>query len=130
MGFRLGRYNDITDIIQSEGLIDTGGNRYIYFCLDEYQKNKCNQQIVNFDNTTINESVLGKIYLYNGRFSLNIIEDDGSNVTKKRDYLGPIRLSKFNIKLLDKFGTPIDLNHMDFSFSLELEILYNHNNRI
>ena len=65
MGFRLGRYNDITDIIQSEGLIDTGGNRYIYFSLDDYQKNKCNQQIVNFDKTTINESVLGKIYLYN-----------------------------------------------------------------
>ena len=129
MGFRLGRYNDITDIIQSEGLIDTGGNRYIYFSLDDYQKNKCNQQIVNFDKTTINESVLGKIYLYNGRFSLNIMEDDGANVTKKRDYLGPIRLSKFNIKLLDKFGTVIDLNNMDFSFSLELEILYNSNNR-
>ena len=35
---------DITDIIQSEGLIDTGGNRYIYFSLDDYQKNKCNQK--------------------------------------------------------------------------------------
>ena len=31
------------------------------------------------------------------------------------------------ISVLDKFGDIIDLNHMDFSFTLELEILYERN---
>lgn len=130
LGYRLGKYKDIEEAIQSEGLIDTGGNRYIYVALDDYQKNKSNQHLVYFDNSTMNESILGKIYLYNGRFSLNIFEDDGSNQNKIRKYFGPVRLSKFRITLLDKFGEVIDLNQMDFSFSLELELLYNNNNRI
>lgn len=129
LGFRLGKYINIDDAIQSEGLIDIEGNRYLYFALDDFQKNKSNQHIVYFDNNTINEGILGKIYLYNGRFSLNILEDEGCNHTKVRKYFGPIRLSKIRISILDKFGEIIDLNHMDYSFSLELEILYNGNNR-
>lgn len=130
LGFRLGKYNCVEEAIQSEGLIDTGGNRYLFFALEDYQKNKSNQHIVYFDNTTMNDSILGKVYLYNGRFSLNIFEDEGSNKNKIRKYFGPIRLTKFKVTLLDKFGNIIDLNQMDYSFSLELEILYNSDNRI
>ena len=124
LGFRLAKYVDVEEAIQSEGLIDTGGNRYLYFALDDYQTNKSNQHIVYFDNTTMNDSILGKVYLYNGRFSLNIFEDEGNNENKVRTYFGPIRLTKIRVTLLDKFGEVIDLNQMDFSFSLELEILY------
>jgi len=124
LGFRLSKYKDIEESIQSEGLIDTEGNRYIYFALDDYQKNKSNQHIVYFDKSTMNDSILGKIYLYNGRFSLNIFEDEGTSNTKVRKYFGPSRLSKFRVSLLNKFGDVIDLNQMDFSFSLELDILY------
>lgn len=130
LGFRLGKYNDIEEAIQSEGLIDTEGNRYLYLAVEDYQKNKSNQNIVYFDNTTMNNSILGKIYLYNGRFSLNIFEDEGSSQNKTRKYFGPITLSKIKVTLLDKFGDIIDLNQMDFSFSLEVEILYNKNNMI
>lgn len=130
LGFRLGKYTDIEEAIQSEGLVDTGGNRYIYFCLEDFQKNKSNQHLVYFDNTTMNDTILGKIYLYNGRFSLNIFENEYSDETKKRKYFGPINFSKFKVSLLDKFGDIIDLNQMDFSFSLELEVLYNNNNKL
>ena len=33
-------------------------------------------------------------------------------------------INKLHIKILDKFGEVIDLNNMDFSFTLEVEVLY------
>jgi hypothetical protein len=53
--------------------------------------------------------------------TINAIED---TIFKKRDYLGPIRLNKLHIRLLNKFGDVVDLNENDFSFSLEVSILY------
>lgn len=130
LGFRNNTYSNIIYSIESEGLLDVGGNRYIYISLEDYQSNKSNHHLVYFQNNSINDSILAKIYLYNGRFSLNIIEDDPINNTKLRNYFGPIKLSKFHIKLLDKYGNIINLNNMDYSFSLELEILYNGNNKL
>jgi hypothetical protein len=42
----------------------------------------------------------------------------------KRDYFGPIHLQKMNIRLLDKYGDVVDLNGLNFSFTLELQVLY------
>jgi hypothetical protein len=41
-----------------------------------------------------------------------------------REYYGPTHLQKFYIRLLDKYGSIVDLNGMDFSFTLQLKILY------
>ena len=69
---------------------------------------------------------MGKIYLYNGKFQLNIsdIPDNSVSFTKTRQFTGPIDLRKIKISLLDQFGKLIDLNNMDYSFTLQLESLY------
>ena len=46
------------------------------------------------------------------------------DLSKTRIYNGPVTLKKMHIRILDKFGNVIDLNNMDFSFTLELELLY------
>ena len=45
-------------------------------------------------------------------------------IFKQRDYLGPVNLNKFRIKLLDKYGNVLDLNNNDFSMSIEMTQLY------
>ena len=55
---------------------------------------------------------------------LAIIIYDNNPLCKIRIYNGPVTLKKLHIKILDKFGNVVDLNNMDFSFTLELEILY------
>ena len=60
--------------------------------------------------------------MINGKLSLIVTEDNP--LTKIRRYTGPINISKLHIKILDKFGNIIDLNNMDYSITLELEILY------
>lgn len=127
LGFRLSRYLKIEDSIQSEGLFDAGGDRYIFFALNDYQYNVNENNIVLFDETSIYDNILGKIPMVNGKLCLIIDENDGVSFTKTRRYNGPVNLKKMQISVMDKFGDIIDINHMDFSFTLELEILYERN---
>tara|TARA_Y100000591_G_C21844243_1_gene707675 strand:+ start:51 stop:1415 length:1365 start_codon:yes stop_codon:yes gene_type:complete len=124
LGFRLARYLKIEDAVFSEGLFDAGGDRYVYLAINDYQYNYNETNIVCFDKMTINEYIIAKIPLRNGKLSLIIDENDKNPLVKIRRYNGPVNLSKFEIKLLDKFGDVIDFNHMDWSFTLELEVLY------
>jgi len=123
LGFRLGTYLDIEDCIVSEGLFDGGGDRYIYVCINDFQYNNNNSNIVCFDKSILNEDVIAKIPMINGKLSL-IVNDNNQVLAKLRRYNGPVNISRLQIKILDKFGTVIDLNNMDFSFTLEMEILY------
>jgi hypothetical protein len=61
--------------------------------------------------------------MLNGKLSL-IINDNDNSLAKVRRYNGPVNLSRLEIKLLDHFGSLIDLNNMDYSITIELEILY------
>lgn len=123
LGFRIASYLNINESITSEGLFDAGGDRYIYVSINDYQYNDNNFNTVCFDKSILNEDVIAKIPMINGKLSL-IIDDKDNPLTKTRKYNGPVNISRFQIKILDKFGSVIDLNNMDFSFTLELEILY------
>lgn len=123
LGFRLPRYDNICENIQSEGLFDGSGDRYIYLCLNDYQYNTNITNIVGFDKSSMEENILAKIPMINGKLSL-IIDDNNNPLTKTRKYNGPVNIRKIHVKVLDKFGNVIDLNNMDFSFTLEVEILY------
>ena len=123
IGFRLGKYLNINGKITSEGLYDGGGDRYIYVSINDYQYNDNNFNTVCFDKSILNEDVIAKIPMVNGKLCL-IIDDVDNPLTKTRRYNGPVNIARLQIKILDKFGCIIDLNHMDFSFTLELEVLY------
>jgi hypothetical protein len=126
LGFRYGQYLNVDTYVLSEGLFNCGGDRYFYFCLNDYNKNVNTTNVVFFQNSTMKYDVLAKIYLIDGKFSINIDEnaDDENNQTRTRKYHGPVNLQKFDVTLLDEFGRIINLNNMDFSFVLEVEKLY------
>jgi hypothetical protein len=121
-GFRLGNYVNL-DKIYSEGLFDAGGDRYIYLAIKDFLYNNNVSNIVCFDQSILNEDVIAKIPMVNGKLSL-VINDNNNALAKIRRYNGPVNLSRLQIKLLDHFGSLIDLNNMDYSMTLEVEILY------
>ena len=123
MGFRLGNYINL-DKIYSEGLFDAGGDRYIYLAINDFNYNKNVSNMVCFDKSILNEDVIAKIPMVNGKLSL-VINDNNNNLAKLRRYNGPVDLSRLQIKLLDRFGSLIDLNNMDWSFTIAFELLYN-----
>ena len=126
LGFRYGNYFEQQGTLRSEGIFDGGGDRYIYFCLEDYNYSTNNNNVICFNGSNMSKNILGKIYLYNGKFQLNIndIPDNSVSFTKTRQYTGPVDLKKIKVTLLDQFGKNIDLNNMDFSFTLQLQILY------
>jgi len=122
LGFRLGNYVNI-ETLYSEGLFDAGGDRYIYLAIKDFQYSNNISNIVCFDQSILSEDVIAKIPMLNGKLSL-IINDNDNSLAKVRRYNGPVNLSRLEIKLLDHFGSLIDLNNMDYSITIELEILY------
>lgn len=122
MGFRLANYNNITSSITSEGMFDAAGDRYIYVAVNDYQKNNNALNMVCFDNSIMEEDIIGKIPVTTGKLSIIITENN--SLVKTRKYNGPVNIRNLHVRLLDKFGEILDLNNMDFSFTLEFEILY------
>ena len=123
LGFRLSNYLNVTQIC-SEGLYDGGGDRYIYVSVNDFQNNVNENSVVCFDKSILDENVLAKIPLVNGKFSITSNDYNGLSLSKSRIYNGPVNLRRLHIKLLDKFGDVIDLNNMDYSLTFEVEILY------
>ena len=123
LGFRLPTYFEIYGNIQSEGLYDGSGDKYIYMSLNDFQYNYSYTNIVYFGSSVLMDDILAKIPIVNGKLSLSVY-DNNNPLNKIRLYNGPINLNRIAVKLYDKFGNIIDLNNMDYSFTLELEMLY------
>jgi hypothetical protein len=122
IGYRYADYENITNEIISEGIFDGGGDRYVYVSIDDYQYNKNTSNIVCFDHSIMEQNIIAKIPMVNGKLAL--IVDNNCCLTKTRIYNGPVNIRNLFIKIIDQYGIIIDLNNMDFSFTLELEILY------
>lgn len=123
LGFRLPTYKNINTSIVSEGLFDASIDRYIYVSLEDYQYNNNSLNIVCFNKSTIEKNIIAKIPLVDGKICMTIDESCCPS-SKARKYNGPVNIRNINVKLLDRFGDTIELNHMDYSFTLELEVLY------
>jgi hypothetical protein len=125
LGFRYGKYYNVKDEVMSEALYDGGGDRYLYFCLtntelqDAYNKHKILLENSRTSLQSIN--VLAKIYLKNGKFSINIDEEKDTDYTYNKILIlkDEQRIEKISISLIDQFGQEVYLNNMDFSFTLE-----------
>jgi hypothetical protein len=129
LGFRLANYLNMTSIV-SEGLYDGGGDRYIYVSVEDFQNNVNENNIVCFDRSILNQHVIAKIPLINGKFSITSNDYNGLSLSKIRKYNGPVNIRRLHIKLLDKYGEVIDLNNMDYSITFELELLYENMNAL
>ena len=71
----------------------------------------------------IGDNILGRISI-DESFSTVLYHKLFDPIFKQRDYMGPVNLNKFRIKILDKYGNVIDMNNNDISLSLEITILY------
>jgi len=121
LGFRQACYENVPCVV-SEGLFDAIGDRYLYLSIEDYQYNTNINNIVFLDNSYVDKSILAKIPMNDEKFAL--ITHDTNPLCKPRIYNGPVNLKKIHVKLLDKFCRVIDLQQMDFSFTLELELIY------
>jgi hypothetical protein len=60
----------------------------------------------------------------NGNSFRYLINQESSLSNNTRQYYGPVTIKRMRVRLLDDKGNDIDLNNMDWSFSLVVEQLY------
>jgi len=121
-GFRNGIYENSINYV-SEGIVDLSGPRYLYLVVDDFNNNVNNSFYSAFNSSILNKNILARISLQSNTF--NIFSENNLNiVTTPRQYFGPVKIQNINIQLLDEYGRVIDLNNMDYSFSLTFQTVY------
>jgi hypothetical protein len=121
-GFRNGIYENNISYV-SEGIVDLLGPRYVYLVVDDYNNNVNNNFYSAFNSSILNKNILARISLQTNTFNI-FTENNFNIVTTPRQYFGPVKIQNLNIQLLDEYGRIIDLNNMDYSFSLVFQTAY------
>ena len=103
-----------------EAVYDNLGSRYFILCIDDFNKNYSNTLSSPFSESVFNnETAIAKVP--NNPNSINF---DDIFYQSRRNYFGPVNIKKLKIQLLDELGRVVDLNNNDFSFSIQIEQLY------
>jgi hypothetical protein len=121
-GFRNGIYENNVNYV-SEGVVDLLGPKYLYLVVDDFNNNVNNSFYSAFNSSILNKNILARISLQGNTFNI-FTENNLSIVTTPRQYFGPVKLQNLNIQLLDEYGRVMDLNNMDYSFSLTFQTAY------
>ena len=121
-GFRNGIYENNVNYV-SEGVVDLFGPKYLYLVVDDFNNNVNNSFYSAFNSSILNKNILARISLQANTFNI-FTENNLSIVTTPRQYFGPVKLQNLNIQLLDEYGRVMDLNNMDYSFSLTFQTAY------
>jgi len=111
--------------IISEQSYGSDRSYYVFIAVDDYNNNNIIDSVISAShiNLFLGTNILGRIGINEGLNSV-IVNTPSDRIFKQRDYMGPVSLNNFGIKILDKFGGVIDLNNNDISLALELTILY------
>ena len=122
LGFRNGIYVNSLNYV-SEGVIDIYGPKYVFLVVDDHNNSVNNGFVSAFNSSTLNKNILARISLQKNKF--NILDYNNLNVfSTPREYFGPVNIQNFIVQLLDEYGRIVDLNNMDFSFSLIFTTVY------
>jgi hypothetical protein len=122
LGFRNGKYINNQNYV-SEGIVDVLGCRYLYLVIDDHNTSVNNSFYSVFNSSLLNKNILARISLQGGTF--NVLSQNNFVISSDaREYFGPVNIQLFTVQLLDCYGRIVDLNNMDFSFCLTLQIQY------
>ncbi len=104
-----------------EKAMDPNGIKYIYLAVDDYNKNVNDLFLTSFEENTLSPDILARITLENEG---TIINKNCQILTEQRKYFGPVDIQRLHVRLFDDHGRVLDMNHTEYSFCLQFEIMY------
>ncbi len=112
--------------LESEGGFGSLNDTYIFVDVDDYHNNFPTNSLISINHTNqsyLGQNILGRISMTAGQnvTQMNMAQDQ---ITKRREYFGPIKLEKLRIRLLNRFGDVLAINNNDYSLLLEFTQLY------
>ena len=122
LGFRKDFYSTKTNY-KSEGVLDILGSKYMFLIVDDFNNSTNINYISSSKDSLLPDNIMARISIKGYAFSIQS-QTDLSLFTEPRFYYGPVNINKISIKVVDDFGRIVDLNNMDFSFTLSLTTIY------
>jgi len=134
LGFRSAQYicgaTGAVGACVSEGICLISGPHYAFLSIDDHQKNTGPAFMVAYGSSVFQDSIITRINLAAEQADVGVYQissDPGltTQMNRTREYFGPVDIQRLHIALYDEYGRIIDLNNMDWSFTLAFEQLYN-----
>jgi len=122
LGFQKRQYLGLTTY-KGETIIEPSNIRYIYLVVDDFNNSVNNHFVSAFNKSILGPNILARIPMKGASFSL-MMENDFNTVTEPRRYFGPVDIQKLKIQLIDEYGNPLQMNNSDYSFCINLKMLY------
>jgi len=127
LGFRKDSYTatnmDGTWTIISESSYGTAFDNYFFLEIDDFQRNCITDSVISVIKP--NKGYIGRNIIARIPISTSYTINNGpDSLFKTREYLGPVRLEKLRIRLLNRFGEVISLNQNDYSIMIEFVQLF------
>lgn len=126
LGWNLGyirRKYDGQTSYTADAVIDPASLRYIYLAVDDFCNSSHNHFVNVFNDSIMNPNILARISVKGAYFSL-LMENDFNIVTEPRTYFGPVDIQRLRIRLFDDRGRLLNMNNANYSFCLDLKMLY------
>ena len=112
-----------------ESVVNLIGTHYFLLEIDDFNKNqsevlKSNTSIKNINSlfTYSFNNIIARIPNVADSFSMGF-DDLSDRIFKSRIYLGPVKISRLKIRLLDENGKVVDFQNNDIIINLEIETL-------
>ena len=139
LGFRIAQYNcggkstspsaENTGSCVSEGIVLVTGPRYAYIAINDHKMNTGSTMIAAYSGSMLDNNIITQLslstamdndraYKYSNDKSLS------TKVNFQREYFGPVDINRLDITLYDEYGRVLNLNNMDWSFTLAFKKLY------
>ena len=128
LGFRdLNYVVSAAETVSGEAFIDVSPPKYVFLVVDDFAKGANNSFVAPFYKGIMNKNIIARIpittdqYTFGQTIFANTIK--GTMISDTRTYTGTgADLQRLKVQLVDEFGALVDLNEMDFSFVLRLEV--------
>lgn len=115
----------------SESIFNQSPTNYLFLEINDFNYSNSSRLIGLFSESYLDKNIIAKIpYGVNSSTTIPInafptmFINKENLISSDRQYFGPIHLQKIAIRLLNRYGNVVDLNLQDFSFTLEMNVLY------
>ena len=124
MGFREILYSGLKSYT-SESIFTNTYSEYLYFCVDDYTGSQplTNTYGIGSD-VMLKQNILGVIPISSNLF-LPTFDNNSNFIYKKREYFGPVDISRITIKLINQRGNIVNLHQTNFNFTIQVKSIYN-----
>ena len=109
--------------LTSEGTPFLSSLRYGFLSINDYQDDYHDKIKIVYNNNITDDNIISKINL-TPYTSKSLASKDSAMLglkNKSRKYINPVNIDKLVIRFYDEYGRIIDLNNMDWSFTLVIE---------